>query len=239
METSAATPRIFGKRSLMNKLIYDPVDLKKPFITIIGLADAGANGSYRRDPCEKLYRLAKLQNVRLVLPDAPTRQITLTGESLSAWYDLREDSFTNPECEADLLFINESMSLIQTVIDEERRLYPSAPIWLAGFSQGATMAILTGLNQLEPIAGIVALSGYVPDHPRLKELSDIARQIPIFMAHGALDTVISISKSRESFMRLNQAGANVEFFEYPMNHEISPQEIEDIGDFIRAYTTQN
>lgn len=239
METSAPTPRIVGKGSTMSAQIFNPSDVNKPFITIIGLTNEGTKGSTQKDPREILQRLAKLQNVRLVFPEPPIRQITLTSENLPAWYDLRGDSFSTAKCEDDLTFINESMNLIQDVIDEEHRLYPSAPIWLVGFSQGATMAILTGLNQLEPIAGVIALSGFVPDHPRLKELSDVARQTPIFMAHGSLDSVITISKSRESLARLIQAGANVEFFEYPMVHEVCPREVKDLGEFIRAYTPLN
>ena len=73
---------------------------------------------------------------------------------------------------------------------------------------------------------------------RLSELSNLARQTPIFMAHGTLDPVISIAQARASLERLNKAGASVEFAEYPMMHEICPDEVSDIGDFIRAHSVQ-
>ena len=98
------------------------------------------------------------------------------------------------------------------------------------------MALLVGYSQVEPLAGIIALSGYVPQHPRFKELSDLAKQTPVFMAHGTLDTVISIAKARSGLETLNLASASVEFHEYPMMHELCPDEITDLGDFIQAHT---
>lgn len=71
METSAPTPRIVGKGSTMSAQIFNPSDVNKPFITIIGLTNEGTKGSTQTNPREILQRLAKLQNVRLVFPEPP------------------------------------------------------------------------------------------------------------------------------------------------------------------------
>ena len=132
--------------------------------------------------------------------------------------------------------MNESAAVINALIEEQRRQYPNSPIWLGGFSQGAAMALLVGMSQITPVAGIIALSGYVPKHPRFAELSDVAKQTPIFMAHGTLDSVISIAQARKGLEVLNKAGASVEFSDYPMMHEICPDEVADIAEFITAHS---
>ena len=97
------------------------------------------------------------------------------------------------------------------------------------------MALLVGFEQLQPLAGIIAFSGYVPAHPRFDEISDVARQTPVFMAHGTLDSVISIATAREGLEKLNKAGASVEFYDYPMMHEVCPDEVSDLAEFIEAH----
>ena len=159
----------------------------------------------------------------MVLPSAPLRDITAYNMKMNGWYDLFDETFEE-ETKEDIDGMNQAAETITALIEEERQKYPDSPIWLGGFSQGAAMAILVGLSQITPLAGVIALSGYVP-----------AKQTPVFMAHGTLDPVISLVQAKKGLEVLNKAGASVEFFDYPMVHEICPDEVADIAEFIRAH----
>lgn len=203
--------------------------------TLIWLHGMGVDGSDFEAFQQELAQFGNIRHLRFVLPTAPKRTVTYLNMEMNAWYDVKEGDF-NAQGNDDLESMNASREIIQKLIDEERKKSPDTPIWLGGFSQGAAMALLVGYSQVEPLAGIIALSGYVPQHPRFKELSDLAKQTPVFMAHGTLDTVISIAKARSGLETLNLASASVEFHEYPMMHELCPDEITDLGDFIQAHT---
>lgn len=222
--------------------IYQPAlkATSKP-VTLIWLHGLGADGSDFEDFQQELSQFGEVNNVNMVLPTAPTRMITVMKMKMPAWYDLLSDIFQTKPDEVvveDIEGMNASMAFVQTIIDQEREKNPEVPIWLGGFSQGAAIALLTGYSQMIPLQGIIALSGYVPNHPRFQELSDVAKQTPTFVGHGTLDTVISIAKARDGLSLLNEKGATVEFYEYPMMHEVCPDEIHDIGDFIQTHSTQ-
>ena len=209
----------------METLYLPALDENEKPATLIWLHGMGVDGSDFESFQQELDRFGDIRHLRLVLPTAPVRTITCMGLDMPAWYDVKNNDF-NAIGEDD----------IEGIIAEERAKSPDTPIWLGGFSQGAAMALLVGYSQVEALAGIIALSGYVPQHPRFDELSDVARQTPVFMAHGTLDTIISIAKARNGLETLNLAGASVEFHEYPMMHELCPDEMADLGDFIRAHT---
>ena len=214
--------------------IYQPAlnPDKKP-ITLIWLHGLGVDGSDFKHFQQELAQFGQIDNVNVVLPSAKVREVSTMKLSMPAWYDLYSDNFMEKSPE-DIEGMNEARDFVQTVIDEERAKNPDTPIVLGGFSQGAAVALLTGLSQTLPLLGIVAFSGYVPDHPRFVEISDIAKQIPIFMAHGSIDSVIPMHKAEEGLLTLNQAQANVEFHQYAMMHELCPEEIADLGDFLQV-----
>lgn len=222
--------------------IFQPAidDTQKP-MTLIWLHGLGVDGSDFEDFQQELAQFGEVSNINMVLPTAPTRTITVMKMAMPGWYDLKTEIFQNdPEEDLveDIEGMNASMALVQAIIDEEREKNPDTPIWLGGFSQGAAIALLTGYSQTVPLQGIIALSGYVPNHPRFEELSDLAQQTPTFIGHGTLDPVISIAKAREGVTLLNEKGATVEFSEYPMMHELCPDEVHDIGDFILSHSPQ-
>ena len=219
----------------MDTIIQEPLDDSREPITLIWLHGLGVDGSDFESFQKELAQFGELNNVRMVLPSAPMRDITAYNIKLPGWYDLYAETIDEQEKE-DIDGMNESAAVINALIEEQRRQYPNSPIWLGGFSQGAAMALLVGMSQITPVAGIIALSGYVPKHPRFAELSDVAKQTPIFMAHGTLDSVISIAQAREGLEVLNNAGASVEFSDYPMMHEICPDEVADIAEFITAHS---
>ena len=207
----------------MDTIYLDPLDDSRPSLTLIWMHGLGADGTDFENFREELEQFGGLNNVRLVLPTAPVRTISAMKLDMHAWYDLREETITNDPADQDIEGMDASIDLIQALIDKERAERPDTPIWLVGF------------EQLQPLAGIIAFSGYVPAHPRFDEISDVARQTPVFMAHGTLDSVISIATAREGLEKLNKAGASVEFYDYPMMHEVCPDEVSDLADFIEAH----
>ena len=219
----------------MDTIIQEPIDTSLEPITMIWLHGLGVDGSDFESFQKELAQFGELNNVRMILPSAPERVITAYNMKMTGWYDFFQETFDEQEKE-DLEGMNQSAETINALIAQARKAHPNSPIWLGGFSQGAAMALIVGLSQITPVAGIIALSGYVPKHPRFEELSDVAKQTPIFMAHGTLDSVVSIAQARKGLEVLNKAGASVEFYDYPMMHEICPDEVADIAEFIAAHS---
>lgn len=119
---------------------------------------------------------------------------------------------------------------------EEQRGVPSARIVLAGFSQGGAMALHAGLRRPQRLAGIVALSAYLLLPDRLEaELAPVHQGLPVFMAHGLADPIVPLIGAQLSRDRLRAAGLDVEWRTYPMPHAVHPEEVADLGRFLRAH----
>ena len=221
----------------MDTIIQEPLDDSHAPITLIWLHGMGVDGSDFESFQKELSQFGELNNVRMILPSAPSRDISAYNMKMTAWYDIYDETFDSEQKE-DIDGMNQAADAISTLIEEQRQKNPQSPIWLGGFSQGAALALLVGMSQINPVAGVIALSGYVPNHPRFDELSDVAKQTPIFMAHGTLDSVITIAQARAGLEILNKAGASVEFKDYPMMHEICPDEVSDIAEFISAHSSE-
>lgn len=221
----------------MDTIIQEPLDDSHAPITLIWLHGMGVDGSDFESFQKELSQFGELNNVRMILPSAPSRDISAYNMKMTAWYDIYDETFDSQQKE-DIDGMNQAADTISALIEEQRQKNPQSPIWLGGFSQGAALALLVGMSQINPVAGVIALSGYVPNHPRFDELSDVAKQTPIFMAHGTLDSVITIAQARAGLEILNKAGASVEFKDYPMMHEICPDEVSDIAEFISAHSSE-
>ena len=171
--------------------------------------------------------------IRFVFPHAPVQAVTINnGMSMRAWYDIVADDLARREDERG---VRASQGLVEALIAREReRGVPAARIVLAGFSQGGAISLQTGLRHPERLAGIMALSTYVPIASALEaERAAANRDVPIFMAHGTQDPVIPLAHARRSRELLERLGYPVEWHEYPMPHSVSPQEIDDIGAWLR------
>lgn len=168
--------------------------------------------------------------LRFVFPNAPVRPITINGGAqMRGWYDIdpgaplagAEDIATSTEAVAQL------------IEHEVENGIPAANITLAGFSQGGVIALQLGLSHTQKLRGIMALSTYLHDHERLAERVDFANvDTPIMMAHGISDPMIPITRaitSREALVALNY---QVEWHEYAMGHQVCPQEIADIAQWL-------
>jgi phospholipase/carboxylesterase len=171
--------------------------------------------------------------IRFVFPHAPMRAVTINqGYVMRAWYDVLSMDFGK---RADEHGVRESQGLIEAMIEREAvRGVASDRIVLAGFSQGGAIALQTGLRHATRLAGIMALSCYVPLADSLDaERSAANRDVPVFMAHGTHDPVIPVTLARESRDLLGRLGYDVTWHEYPMEHSVSPEEVEEIGAWLR------
>ena len=170
--------------------------------------------------------------LRFVFPHAPVRPVTINGGMrMRAWYDITGMDFAT---RADAGGIEESVAQVEALVAHEaaRGIAPSR-IVLAGFSQGGAIALAAGLRRSEPLAGLVALSTYLPGgaaaaaqrHPN-------AVAQPVFFAHGDSDPVIPVQYGQASAQMLERAGFEVQWHRYPMAHQVCAQEIADLGDWL-------
>jgi phospholipase/carboxylesterase len=170
---------------------------------------------------------------RFVFPHAPTRPVTINGGMvMRAWYDVRGDAGVRREDEAG---VRESQRQIEALIAREKtRGIPAGRIALAGFSQGGAMALQTGLRHPERLAGIMALSCFLPLTDKVAaEVSAANRDVPMFMAHGTQDPLIPMARARHAHDLLTGLGYRLEWHEYPIPHSVSPAEIRDISAWLQ------
>ena len=197
--------------------------------TVIWLHGLGADG-HDFEPIVPMLNLAS--KVRFVFPHAPMRKVTINaGAEMRAWYDI------DPRAPlAGTEDIRRSAEQIEELVQaEEERGIPRSRIVLAGFSQGGVIALHLGLRSQERFAGVMALSTYLHDHERIgEEVSFASIDTPILMAHGQMDPMIPMARAITSRDALTALGYNVEWREYGMGHQISPQEIADIGAWLNA-----
>jgi phospholipase/carboxylesterase len=164
--------------------------------------------------------------VRFVFPHAPIRAVTINqGMRMRAWYDIFQFG-GGPEDEAG---VRASQKIVDDLIKAEK----GKKVVLAGFSQGGAIVLQTALRHPERLAGVMALSTYLPLAGSLeKEASAASRTLPIFMAHGRFDDIIPIDRATRSRDFLTELGYKVAWHEYPMPHSVCAEEIRDISDFL-------
>lgn len=165
--------------------------------------------------------------VRFVFPNAPVRPVTINGGmAMRAWYDIDPGA---PLAGTD--DIRASAAAVEALLEREvERGIPEDRIVLAGFSQGGVIALHLGLRHPRRLAGILALSTYLHDHEHVGDDASLASvDAPIFMAHGRMDPMIPITRAITSRETLTSLGYTVEWHEYPMGHQVCPEEIADIG----------
>jgi phospholipase/carboxylesterase len=199
---------------------------KNPTASIIWLHGLGADGNDFA-PIVPEIRLPPLA-IRFVFPHAPVQPVTINGGMrMRAWYDITAGA-NRREDEGG---VRASQVLIETLIGREKERGTAARrLVLAGFSQGGAIALQAGLRRPERIAGIMALSTYVPLGEKLSaEASTANRDVPVFMAHGSYDPIIPLAWAEQSRKLLESLGHPVEWREYGMPHSVCPEELADIG----------
>jgi phospholipase/carboxylesterase len=196
--------------------------------SVIWLHGLGADG-HDFVPIVPDLRLPSTLAVRFVFPHAPVRAVSLNhGMAMRAWYDIKVLSIDSAE---DAEGIAESAARVDRYLQRERAL-GIAPdrIVIAGFSQGGAMALHSGLRCEQPLAGILALSAYLPLRQRLAmEAGEANHRTPILMCHGRQDPVVAVQYGMLSRDALLQQGYDVQWKEYAMQHEVCAQEIADIA----------
>ncbi len=198
-----------------------------PSACVIWLHGLGADG-HDFEPIVQQLGLPAHLAVRFIFPHAPTRSVTLNGGmNMPAWYDLYGLTLDAPEDETG---IRASAAAVNQLIAHEESLgIPLDRIILAGFSQGGAIALHAGLRQTQPLAGVMALSTYLPLRHYLSSECDI-NQSPgsLFIAHGNQDSVLTCAMGRQTHRFLMQHGYNPEWHEYMMGHSVCPEEVSDI-----------
>jgi phospholipase/carboxylesterase len=198
---------------------------KNPQYSIIWLHGLGADGEDFVPMADELKLPAA---VRYIFPHAPRRPVTINGGFvMRAWYDIVGDRI---EAKQDAAGIRASQADIEALIEQEiSRGIAAGHIFLAGFSQGGAIALHTALRRNAPLAGVLALSTYLPLADTAQtDATTGSRQTPIFMAHGNRDPIVPLALGVASKQSLQALGYTVEWHEYAMQHSVIEQELRDI-----------
>ncbi|MDD3936812.1 dienelactone hydrolase family protein [Rhodoferax sp.] len=204
----------------------------KPDAAVIWLHGLGADGNDFAGLVPELD-LTGCPGIRFIFPHAPEIPVTINGGYvMPAWYDLLGTDMISRQ---DAAGIGASEKAITALIEREiARGIPAKRIVLAGFSQGCAMALHTGLRFPQALAGIMALSGYLPLAERFAaERAAANAHTPIFMAHGNQDPVVLPARGEASRDQLSSLGYPVQWHSYPMPHSLHPREVVDISIFLR------
>lgn len=213
----------------------DPAN-RSPVASVVVLHGLGADGSDFL-PVARAMNLAGVGPVRFVLPSAPARPVTRNGGYvMRAWYDLYPPSEepASPRQE-DVEGLRQSRLMVQALLDREvERGIPSERTVLMGFSQGCAMALLTGLRAPRRLAGLVALSGYLPlAEATAAEAHPANRGIPVFMGHGDGDDIVDPARGRAARDALLDLDCRVDWHTYPMGHELCLDEVGDLNAWLQ------
>ena len=203
----------------------------RPNAAVIWLHGLGADGHDFEPVVPELVRRGE-RPWRFIFPNAPVRPVTINGGmSMRAWYDLKG---LDRRAAEDLAGFRDSDAQIRELIAREgERGIPAGRIVLAGFSQGAAVSLYTAPRFTEALAGVMALSGYLPAESSFRaERAPANDATPIFMAHGRGDAVLPMALGVQSRQYLTAQGYTIEWHDYPMAHAVCAEEIADIRQFL-------
>ena len=215
--------------------IHDAVEIEtahEPDAAVVWLHGLGAD-AHDFEPVVPELRLPPQLSVRFVFPNAPVRPVTINGGMpMRVWYDIVELGGARQ----DEMGIRASQGILESLIRRENdRGIASSRIVLAGFSQGGAIVLQMGLRHAERLAGILALSTWLPLHTTLEaERSAQNADVPIFYAHGLHDDMVDIERARTSRDVLARLGYPVQWREYPMGHAVCVPELVDIGAWLAS-----
>jgi phospholipase/carboxylesterase len=202
-----------------------------PSAAVIWLHGLGADGHDFAGLVPELD-LSACPPIRFVFPHAPSMPVTVNGGYvMQAWYDILGPNLVSQQDAAGIQA--SERAIVALIAHEVARGIPAERIVLAGFSQGCAMALHTGLRLPQRLAGIMALSGYLPLADRLAAERHAANaRTPVFMAHGTQDPVVVLARGEASRDALAALGQPIEWHSYPMPHSLHPREIADISAFL-------
>ncbi|MBD9425219.1 alpha/beta hydrolase [Pseudomonas sp. PDM15] len=198
---------------------------------VIWLHGLGAD-RYDFEPVAKMLQ-QQLPATRFVLPQAPTRPVTINGGwAMPSWYDILAMS---PARAIDKEQMETSAQTVISLIEAQRDSgIDPARIVLAGFSQGGAVVYHTAFLRWQgPLGGLLALSTYAPTFPEELQVDAARRQLPVLCLHGSHDDVVPSFMGRTAHDALKAQGVPVAWREYPMGHEVMAEEIQDIGAWLK------
>ncbi|RZZ89262.1 alpha/beta hydrolase [Pseudoxanthomonas winnipegensis] len=214
--------------------LLDAVELQtgpQPTWSVLWLHGLGADGNDFAPIVPELVRPG-WPALRFVFPHAPVRPVTINnGLRMRAWYDIAGVDFAT---RADAAGVEQSIGQVEALLarEGERGIAPSN-VLLAGFSQGGAITLAAGVRRRVPLAGLIALSTYLPGADQLADFaSEAAKAQPIFMGHGTSDPVVLPAFGQRSAQALKAAGFQVDWHDYPMAHSVSAEEVRDLGDWM-------
>lgn len=217
----------------LETVIVEPKE--KAIASVIFLHGLGADGHDFTPVVPQFNQITQLP-IRYIFPHAPMRAVTINnGYVMRAWYDIHA---LDHRAKEDIEGITESAQAVEQLIaDELAKGISSQKIILAGFSQGGAIAIFTALRYPAQLGGVVALSTYIPAADHLaKEIHEANLQIPIFLAHGTHDPLIQMQWGEMTHKRLSDLKFQVSWHKYNMAHSVCPEEIMDIGNWLKETT---
>ncbi|MGH8413615.1 MAG: alpha/beta hydrolase [Gammaproteobacteria bacterium] len=196
----------------------------QPTASIIWLHGLGADG-HDFEPIVPELRLPASLPLRFVFPHAPMRPVTLNnGQVMRAWFDLTKIGLGQLRDTAGMLASRAALEAL--IVRENRRGVSTSRIVLAGFSQGGAVALYTGLQYREHLAGIMALSTYLPLVDGFEfTINPANTSVPIFYAHGTQDPVVPLQLAEYTRKELIARGCSIIWHTYPMPHAVHPDEI--------------
>lgn len=200
--------------------------------TVIWLHGLGADG-HDFEPIVPQLHLPADHRIRFVFPHAPSRSVTINdGYVMPAWFDITSLERLNGVNQDQ---VEESTAQVNTLIEHEiaRGASPHR-IVIAGFSQGGVVALYTAVRATQPLAGVIALSTYLPGFDTLQNaISGAHKQIPVFMAHGAYDPVVPITLGRMSYDLVKSLFPDSQWHEYAMEHCVCMEEIQMLSQWLK------
>ena len=211
--------------------LLDAIEIEtapNPDAAVVWMHGLGADG-HDFEPIVPELRLPATTRIRFVFPHAPLRPVTINqGHVMRAWYDIRALAGVRREDEAG---VRQSARQVEALLARERqRGIAPGRIVVAGFSQGGAMALHVGLRHPDRLAGILALSCYLPIANTLDtELSPANRDVPIFWAHGLHDPMIPQAMAEQGRAQLGELGYQIDWHQYPIPHSVSAEEIADVA----------
>ncbi|MEE2829088.1 MAG: alpha/beta fold hydrolase [Myxococcota bacterium] len=212
------------------------VEAQQPIVgSVIWLHGLGASGH----DFEPIVPALGLPAIRFVFPHAPERAVTINrGMVMPALYDIRSIA-RGPDREDEADIRRSAKQVEDLIAREEQRGVPPEQVVLAGFSQGAAMALHVGLRQKRPLLGLLVLSGYLvlESVARLEglgaEWEEASEHVPTFCSHGTRDGVVPVGQGRAAFERIDNGKREALWRDYRMMHEVCPEQVGHIASWLR------
>jgi len=216
--------------AVLERITVEPkVKATSCVIWLHGLGDSGAGFA----PVVPVLGLPQDHSIRFVFPHAPEQPVTINqGYVMRSWYDIKS---MNLHDRADMEGVLASEISVNALIEEQIAAgIPANRIVLAGFSQGGVVSLFTGLRYSQTLAGIMALSCYLPNADKLPvELNEANKQTPILQHHGVQDDVVPMSAGKMAYDLLKASNYPTVWRSYSMPHSVLPEQLTDIGKWLQ------